>query len=155
MKTVSIRMARKADLADILHLYSQPEMDGGHSIRLEEAEILFDKFRQYPNYRIYVACNGDEVVGSYALLIMENLAHQGTPSGVVEDVVVAVEHQNKGIGRQMMQFAIEQCRNAGCYKMVLSSNLRRLDAHRFYESLGFEKHGYSFAITTKKDNSCF
>ena len=38
------------------------------------------------------------------------------------------------------------CRQKGCYKMMLSSNLRRTGAHAFYESLGFEKHGYSFRI---------
>lgn len=143
----------KSDLTAILHLYTQPEMDNGQILSLEEAEVLFDKFYQYPSYRVFVACDGELVVGSFALLIMENLAHKGTPSGVVEDVVVAVEHQNKGIGKQMMRFAVNECRNAGCYKMILSSNLRRLGAHRFYESLGFEKHGYSFVIRMEKSDS--
>jgi GNAT superfamily N-acetyltransferase len=52
------------------------------------------------------------------------------------------------VGRAMMAHAIEQCRKAGCYKLALSSNLKREDAHRFYESLGFERHGYSFVIPT-------
>jgi predicted GNAT family acetyltransferase len=37
-------------------------------------------------------------------------------------------------------------REAGCYKMALSSNVKRAAAHAFYESLGFERHGYSFVI---------
>jgi len=41
-----------------------------------------------------------------------------------------------------MQIAKEK----GCYKLTLSSNLRREAAHAFYESLGFTKHGYSFLI---------
>lgn len=65
---------------------------------------------------------------------------------VVEDVVVDIEFQSQGIGRQMMEYAIETCRKNGCYKMTLSSNLKRERAHRFYENLGFEKHGYSFLI---------
>ena len=77
---------------------------------------------------------------------MHNLAHQGTPSAIVEDVVVSESHQSQGIGRDMMQHAMRQAREAGCYKLVLSSNQQRERAHAFYESLGFARHGYSFQI---------
>ena len=46
----------------------------------------------------------------------------------------------------MMQVAMEQCRAAGCYKLSLSTNLRRKEAHAFYESLGFQKHDYSYSV---------
>jgi GNAT superfamily N-acetyltransferase len=46
----------------------------------------------------------------------------------------------------MMQHAMRQAREAGCYKLVLSSNQKRERAHTFYESLGFVRHGYSFQI---------
>ena len=46
----------------------------------------------------------------------------------------------------MMEYARERCRERGCYKMALSSNLARDEAHRFYESLGFDKHGFSFRM---------
>ena len=85
-----------------------------------------------------------KIVGTYALLIMEKLGKRGTPAGVVEDVAVSPSRQGQGIGRAMMEHAREECRRAGCYKLALSSNLRREDAHRFYDSLGFERHGFSF-----------
>jgi len=46
----------------------------------------------------------------------------------------------------IMQVAMAQCRAAGCRKLRLSTNLRRKDAHAFYEALGFQKHGYSYLI---------
>jgi GNAT superfamily N-acetyltransferase len=46
----------------------------------------------------------------------------------------------------MVAHAIELCRAKGCYKMALTSNLRRKEAHGFYEHLGFERHGYSYRI---------
>ena len=88
----------------------------------------------------------EEVIGTYALLVMHNLAHQGTPSAIVEDVVVRAEHQSLGVGRTMMAHAMDLAREAGCYKLVLSSNQKRVGAHAFYESLGFQRHGYSFQI---------
>ena len=65
---------------------------------------------------------------------------------MVEDVAVDPERQGHGIGRAMMQHALDQCRLAACYKMTLSSNLKREGAHLFYDSLGFARHGYSFQI---------
>ncbi|MGL5509093.1 MAG: GNAT family N-acetyltransferase, partial [Microcoleaceae cyanobacterium] len=53
----------------------------------------------------------------------------------------------RGFGKQMMQFALNISREAGCYKMSLSSNVLRIHAHKFYEDLGFQKHGWSFSLT--------
>jgi len=46
----------------------------------------------------------------------------------------------------MMKGALDLAREQGCYKVVVSSNLKRTQAHAFYESLDFERHGYSFRI---------
>lgn len=54
--------------------------------------------------------------------------------------------QGQGIGKQMMEYAMAVCREHDRYKMRLSSNLKREQAHRFYESLGFTRHGYSYLI---------
>lgn len=64
----------------------------------------------------------------------------------MEDVAVLNDLQGKGIGKLMMKFAMEKCKEAGCYKLVLSSNVKRIEAHAFYESLDFEKHGFSFKV---------
>ena len=144
--SVLVREAGPDDLAAVLALYAQPDLDDGRVLAHGEALRVFARFALYPDYHLYVAVIGGEVVGTFALLIMDNLAHVGTPSGVVEDVVVSGQHQGRGLGRLMMAFARERCAARGCYKMVLSSNLKRERAHRFYEDIGFEKHGYSFRI---------
>jgi GNAT superfamily N-acetyltransferase len=103
-------------------------------------------FSRYPSYRVFVAVLDERIVGAYSLLIMHNLAKRGKPSGVLEDVAVPPAVQRRGIGHAMIEHAIEECRIAGCYKLTLSSNRKREAAHRFYESLGFQRHGYSFLI---------
>jgi len=70
-----------------------------------------------------VAEGDGRIMGSFALLVMVNLGHQGTPSAIVEDVVVSQSHQEQGVGRSMMAFV-----------------------HAFYEALGFERHGFSYRI---------
>jgi GNAT superfamily N-acetyltransferase len=141
-----MREAEEKDLAPMIALYAQPDMDDGKSISVEKAQGIFKKMKSYPFYKVYVAVLDDEIVGTFELLIMDNLAHQGTPSGIIEDVVVAERHQGKGVGKAMMTYAVNVCKEQGCYKVALSSNIKREKAHRFYESLGFKRHGYSFYV---------
>ena len=143
---IFIRVATDKDLPDILKLYSQPDMDNNQVLELSDAAIIFDKMKSYPDYHVYIAEIGGAIVGTFALAILDNLAHMGSKSGLVEDVVVSREYQGQGIGKQMMSFAIEACKGKNCYKLCLSSNLKRHNAHKFYDSLGFKKHGYSYLM---------
>jgi GNAT superfamily N-acetyltransferase len=144
--SVQIRLATLEDVPAILQIYAQPDFDNGKILTQIEAEKIFLKQQQYPDYEVFVAETEGEIIGTFALLIMDNLAHQGTPSAIVEDVGVLPNFQNKGIGKKMMEFAMKKAKEKGCYKLVLSSNLKRGKAHQFYESLGFRKHGFSFLI---------
>jgi GNAT superfamily N-acetyltransferase len=144
---VIIREATAEDLRGVLALYAQPELDGGEVLSLEEAESVFDVMHAYPHYRLYVAERQGRLVGTFTLLIKRNLSHLGAASAVIESVAVDPDEQGQGVGRAMMVFARELCRKAGCYKMALSSNLRRERAHAFYDGLGFERHGYSFHVS--------
>lgn len=150
MTSIDIRKATQDDLPAILSLYSEIEA-GGTTTDLAHARVLFARMQTYPNYHVYIASDGGAVVGTFALLVMDNLAHMGAPSGVVEDVAVASARQGQGIGKEMMRFAMEQCRKAGCYKLALSSNMKRDGAHRFYDALGFERHGYSFVVANEHE----
>lgn len=146
---LQIRKADEPDLPEILALYAQPDIDDGVVLALAEAEQLFARFSDYPDYSLYVAMLDGKVAGSFALLIMHNLGHLGAPSGVIEDVVVAEDLHGRGIGKAMMRFAIARCHEKGCYKVALSANAKRSRAHAFYESLGFDRHGYSFLVELK------
>ena len=141
-----IRQADTADLPAVLALYAQLDFNNGSVLSEQAAQQIFAEFARYPSYRLFVASEGSVVVGSYALLVMHNLAHGGAPSAVVEDVVVSSDQQGRGIGRQLMTHAKDQARAAACYKLALSSNRQRHAAHAFYESLGFDQHGLSFVI---------
>jgi GNAT superfamily N-acetyltransferase len=108
------------------------------------AERIFERMGRYPDYRLYVALDGERIVGTFALLIRDNLGHLGAPSAV--DVAVDPALQGRSIGKLMMRHALQKAPEKACYKLVLSSNLKRERAHAFYESLGFERHGYGFRL---------
>lgn len=146
IQEMEIREAEAADLPRVLPLFGQLGMDDGRVLDADGARTLFEKMRRYPDYRLYMAALDGQVLGAFVLLIMDNFAHLGAPSGIVEDVVVREGWRGKGIGAAMMRFAMARCREKHCYKMVLSSNRNRAEAHRFYRSLKFETHGYSFGV---------
>ena len=143
---VLIRKAKEEDLPSILALLSEVDEPNQDSISLQKARAIFSQIQSYPNYHIYIALIEEDVVGTFALLMMDNLVHNGAPSGIVEDVAVRTAWQGRGIGKQMMEYAMKLCKEAGCYKLSLSSNIKRENAHKFYESLGFIKYGYSFVV---------
>ncbi len=146
MMTLTIRKANRDDLEGILAIYAEPDIDNGNVLDLNSAEAMLNKMKHYQDYTLYVATTDNQVVGSFALLIIDNLAHMGAPSAIVEDVVVHSRWQSQGIGSKMIRFAMEKAKKAKCYKLALSCSINRERAHKFYESLGFEKHGYSFLI---------
>jgi ribosomal protein S18 acetylase RimI-like enzyme len=143
---VVIRPADDADLEAVLGLYAQPGYDDGRMLSLADARKMLARFKSYPDYTLYVATHDGAIVGTFALLIMDNFGHLGTPSAVVEGVVVAPHMQSRGIGQIMMDFARDRSTEKGCYKVVLSSNVKRERAHAFYERLGYRIYGYSFRL---------
>lgn len=144
---ITLREADESDLPSILSLYGQLGQDDGSVLSLDAATAIFARMKSYPDYTIHLALSEERVIGTFALLIMDNLGHLGTPSAILEDVVVDEQLRGHGIGTQMMEYANNICRRKGCYKMSFSSNINRAAAHRFYETLGFQKHGYSFYVS--------
>ena len=143
MTDIVIREATPNDIPQILEIYSSAGVGEVH-FSAEEATVHYGRLKQYPSFHLYIAFIDQNAAGTYELLIMDNMAKRGRRSGIVEDVAVDPRYQGRGVGRAMLRHAREQCRDANCYKLLLSSNLKREGAHRFYESIGFERHGYSF-----------
>lgn len=150
---MTIREAGISDLPPILALYDYLRIDKENEqlSTFKEAKKIFKQIKKYPDYKLFIAMVEREIVGTFALLIMDNIGHMGMPIGIVENFVVKPDYRRKGIGTRMMVFAMDYCRKKGCYKMILSSNVKRKDAHHFYASLGFMRHGYSFYVSIKED----
>lgn len=88
--------------------------------------------------------SGGEPVGTIQLSFIPGLTRLGMWRGELENVHVVSHLRSQGIGGQMVRWAIEQCRDRGCGMVQLTSNKQRLDAHRFYERLGFKKSHEGF-----------
>lgn len=150
---VEIRRAGDGDLAAILALYAECGLAGERPVSAAEARDIFHRTNRYPSYRFWVAEQSGTVVATYALLIVDNMAHSGRPFAIVEQVAVDPRRQGQGVGQLMMRHAMDEAQTAGCYKLMLSSHVARASAHAFYDKLGFERHGYGFVVPLPEPRS--
>ncbi len=143
---LAIRPALAADVPQLLELYKLLDLEPEPELPIDRAQARFRALALRPGHAIYVAEFERQIVGTFALIFIGGLSHGARDSCIVEDVCVVPEMQGRGVGKQMMGFAMAQCAAGTCYKLVLSSHVTRGNAHRFYESLGFRKHGHSYLI---------
>jgi GNAT superfamily N-acetyltransferase len=87
---------------------------------------------------VLVAERGGAVVGVCQLIVFRHLQQHGGRCAEIESVHVHPEHRGQGIGHTLMRAAMARAAELGCYRVQLTSNVARADAHRFYLSLGFE-----------------
>lgn len=143
---LTIRPARLADVARLLDLYKLLDLAAQPEMPIDRAQARFLDLTSNSRHTIYVAELHAQIVGTFSMIFVGGIPHGARDSCIVEDVVVGAEMQGGGIGKRMMRFAMETCATRDCYKLVLSSHVNRAKAHRFYESLGFQKHGYSYLM---------
>jgi GNAT superfamily N-acetyltransferase len=121
------------------------ELDGNAPLPVDHVRETWLEMRRFPDYVCYFAEVGGEVVGTLSLNVFPVLSGAMHAEAIAEAVVIRPAFRGRGLGRAMMRAALDLAAQKGAYKLALSSNLRRLDAHRFYEGMGFTRHGYSFS----------
>jgi GNAT superfamily N-acetyltransferase len=147
---VLVRDATRKDLPRIVELLMQLSVD--HPQELLEEPLpasygaAFDDVERDDRQRLLVLEVDGRTVGTLAVVVVPNVGHQGKPFALVENVVVDEAARGQGHGETLMRAALAFARKAGCYKVSLFSNKRRLDAHRFYSKLGFEPRHEGFRL---------
>ena len=142
--SVTIRRARRDDVGIIVHMLADDPL-GSARERIEDPMPAsyfraFERLDRDPNIRLVVAEDGEgAVVGCLQLCVLPGLSSQGASRGLIEDVRVAKHCRSRGIGEQMVQWALAQARANGCILLELLTHHTRVDAQRFYERLGFRR----------------
>jgi ribosomal protein S18 acetylase RimI-like enzyme len=140
---VRIRPARSSDVPAIVAMLADDALGRGRE-RIEDPLPpsylqAFGKVERDPNIQLVVAVGeGDEVVGCLQLCVLPGLSSQGASRGLIEDVRVASRHRSRGIGEQLVQWAMAEARANGCRMVELLTHNTRVDAQRFYKRLGFQ-----------------
>lgn len=150
MSRLSYRDARAADLGFIVRLIvddsvaatpDKPDRPDHPRYLAALAAIDADA-----NQRLVVAELAGRPVGTLQLTFIPGINRLGEWRCLVEAVHVAPDHRNLGLGSEMIRWAVAEARARGCGLVQLTSNKKRLDAHRFYERLGFQKSHEGFKL---------
>jgi GNAT superfamily N-acetyltransferase len=144
-----VRAAREEDIPRILALYRQLEISNAEAerqrtISLEHYRKAFGEISDYTGQELLVAEEAGEVIGSLMLVIVPNLSHGAKPWAIIENVIVDEEYRRRGVGRLLMEYAVNRAKEADCCRIGLMSNVVRDESHQFYRDMGFEASAYGF-----------
>jgi GNAT superfamily N-acetyltransferase len=153
MTDLTFRDATIGDIATIVELSHAGDARGPNTPPLDPASLddlryraAFAEISADSNHRLVVAERGGAVVGTIQISFIPGMPNFGMRRGMLENVHIRADQRGTGLGSQMVQWAIERCREAGCGVVQLTSNKVRVDAHRFYERLGFAKTHEGFKL---------
>ncbi len=148
--SITIRCAGRDDVAAIIAMLADDHL-GRARERLEAPlpDVYFKAFETIdrdPNIELMVAEEAGRVIGCLQLCLLPGLSSQGAPRGLIEDVRVASDRRSRGIGEQLVRWAVERSRGKGCKVVELLTHHTRVDAQRFYERLGFSRSHVGMTI---------
>ena len=150
-----IRPATRADLPDIVRMLADDDLGRQrerYELPLPESYLAaFEQIEASPNFELIVAELDGRVVGTLQLIFIPSISYQGGLRAQVESVRVDGPLRNQGIGQKMMTWALKRARQRGAHIMQLTTHNTRLDAHRFYERLGFQGSHLGMKISLKGD----
>jgi GNAT superfamily N-acetyltransferase len=139
---VQFRLATRADVPAILALLEDDEISRSRmDVVSEDADAAlwraFAAIDADARNELVVADDGGAVIGTCQLTFTPSLSRGGAERMTIEAVRVRRDRRGTGVGRAMMTWALDRARERGCGLVQLTTDRRRTDAHRFYESLGF------------------
>ena len=143
MDAPTIRLANVTDADAISGLFTQL----GHPAGPEAVAARLERFAQTGEEAL-VSELGGEVVGVTALSVMPTL-HRPTSVGRMSVLVVSEAVRGRGVGRALVAAAEARLAERGCALVEVTSNQRRVEAHAFYEGLGYERTSYRFFKTLR------
>ena len=150
LENLVIRPAKADDLPQIVAIFAVDEL-GDHGDTTDPAAAgdylrAFEVIEASLNDRLYVAELDGEVAGTFQTTLTTSLSARGAINMTIEAVQTRPDLRGRGIGAAMIRFAIERAREASAKHVHLTSNVRRVDAHRFYERLGFSRSHVGFKM---------
>jgi len=131
---MTIRQINKysRDIHDRINYFLKVLTGKERDVSVEQLNQLFES----KDIHLFLTFDTDNTVMGMMTLAVNNLSTG--KRAWIEDVVVAPEHQGKGIGRKMMNFIVDFAQKEKVNSLMLISNPNRTVANNLYQSIGFE-----------------
>jgi GNAT superfamily N-acetyltransferase len=152
-QNILFRRATRADLSAIVRMLADDDLGSQRECYEdplpESYYSAFEQINNDPNHELMVAERGGEVIGTLHLIFLPSVSFQGGLRAQIESVRVDKRFQSQGIGGEMMKWTMERARQRGAHVIQLTTHKTRLDAHRFYERLGFKGSHLGMKLSLK------
>ncbi|MFK4169678.1 GNAT family N-acetyltransferase [Paenibacillus lautus] len=132
---IKVRMAKKDDAFELSELFVEFVGTGSN---IEKIQNQLDLLHNQPNYYVAVACFEEKVVGTAMGIVCPDIVGECQPYLLVENVVVSSVYQGSGIGKKLMNALEDFAMKNLCSYIILASSKNREQAHKCYESIGYE-----------------
>lgn len=139
---VTVRPPTGADIDSIARLMEEL----GYPSTPEQVRVRLNRMVGDDRYSAYVAEVDGAVAGFLGLQTGWAYEHD-EPFARIISLVVDARVRRRGVGAALVRFAERWARERGAYGLMLNTNVRREEAHRFYEALGFNRTGYRYALS--------
>jgi len=136
---LAIRAAEMNDAAVLAQLMCEL----GYETTKLEMQTRMKRIAADERYRTFVAVRDGKVCGMVGTLTCPSYEHND-PGGRILALAILSRMRRRGIGRALIAAAEEDFAQRGIKRVALNTRLAREDAHKFYESLGYERNGWRF-----------
>jgi len=134
-----IRYAQPGDAAAVAQLMCEL----GYETTKSEMQMRLQRIATDERCRTFVAVSDGNVCGMIGTLTYPSIEHND-PSGRIVALVILRTMRRRGIGRALLATAEKDFAQRGIRRIALNTQLAREDAHKFYESLSYERNGWRF-----------
>jgi ribosomal protein S18 acetylase RimI-like enzyme len=115
----------------------------GYETTTSEMQMRLQRIANDERLRTFVAVCDGKVCGMISTLTYPSIEHDDF-SGRIVALVIKSSMRRRGIGRALITLAEKDFAQRGIRRVALNTQLAREDAHKFYESLGYERNGWRF-----------
>jgi len=137
-RSFEIRAVKPEDAASLAELLQELGFPTAVDAVAQRLSALADS-----GEKVFVGTRGMEVLGFVTLHVIPVL-HRETPVGRMTALVVASRARRLGLGRALVAAAEQHLAGAGCGLIEVTSNQRLVEAHTFYQQLGYAMTSYRF-----------
>jgi ribosomal protein S18 acetylase RimI-like enzyme len=147
MNHIIVREARESDLPAIKSLLAEliDALDDTEGIDIHVASENCSSLLKTAGSDFLVAEVEGTPIGFINFTVRQTVLH-GSPSGLIDELVVAKEHRGKGIGERLVLATIEECKQLGCCEVEVSTEKTNVKARKFYRKCGFDERGMLFEV---------
>lgn len=140
MSEVFYREYKSDDLTAVKEILKN---DLGYDVPYAELEDRINRMLLLGNYKIFVACNSETVVGFIGAVSFIAFEVKNEALKIIA-LAVSEKYRGQGIGTNLLKTVERFAEDNSISVILINSGLTRKNAHRFYESRGYSKRSFGF-----------